>query len=323
MRRVWGILGAVPVLLAADLSFGQTNYPERAIRLVVGFPAGSGIDIIGRVLGQGLTEALGKPVVVENVPGAAGSIATERAARAAPDGYTLAVASQGQIVINPILSRMPFDPMKDLTPISQVYLSSNLLVVNNAAPPKTVLELVALARTRPGEFTFATGGSGSSPHLAGALFRSMAGIDIREVPYKGVNAALPDLLGGRVTMMFSPIAEVSPAVREGKLRALAVTSSKRSPAFPDLPTIDEAGIRGFDVTFWGGLFAPTGVPETILRRLHAETTNLLGRPEVRVKLADLGVGAMASSPPEFSALIESEIPRWAKVIKEAGIRADQ
>ncbi|MDB5925992.1 MAG: transporter substrate-binding protein, partial [Betaproteobacteria bacterium] len=243
--------------------------------------------------------------------------------KAAPDGYTLALASQGQIVINPMLYKLSFEPAKDLLPISQVYLSSNLLVVDNAFAAKSIQELIQMARARPGEITYATGGSGSSPHLAGTLFKSMVGIDIREIPYKGVNAAIPDVLGGRVTMMFSPIAEVLPLVRDGKLRALAVTSSKRSPALPELPTVDEAGVRGFDATSWGGLLAPAGTPTAIARKLHQDTVKALAQPDVRARLADIGIGTSGNSPEEFASVIKSEIPRWAKVFNEAGIKPDQ
>ena len=323
MKHTFRVLFVAIGLLVGEAAIAQSGYPEKPVRLIVGFPAGSGIDIVARVLSQGLADALGRPVVVENVPGAGGGIATERVAHAAPDGYTLGLASQGQVIINPLLQKTAVDPVKNLVPISQVYLSSNLLVVGNAAPGSSVRELIALAKARPGEFTFATGGPGSSPHLAGMLFRSMADVDIREVPYKGVNVAIPDLLGGRVTMMFSPIAEVSAAVREGKLRALAVTSLQRSPTFPDLPTIDEAGVRGFDVTFWGGLFAPAGTNEAIVRRLQAETAKALARDELQARFVNLGVRAGASSSREFAALIEAEAPRWARIVRDAGIKADQ
>ena len=289
---------------------------------VVGFPPGSHPDIVARLLGQKLTETLGKPVVVENVAGAAGNIATERVARATPDGYTLALAGQPQLVINPSLYKLPFDPAKDLAPISQVWLTPNLLVVHNAVPAKSVQELITLARASPGELTFATGGSGTPPHLAGELFKSMAGVDIREIPYKGVAVAIPDLLGGRVTMIFSPIAIVLPAVREGKVRALAVTSSKRSPALPELPTVDESGVRGFEVTVWGGLLAPASTPATIVQKLHLETVKVIAQPELRARFADLGFEATGTSPDEFAAAIRSEIPKWAKLVRELGIKPD-
>jgi len=322
MKQVSGLLVGLLALLIVWTSAAQSNYPEKPVRLVVGFPPGSAVDVVARLLGQKLTEALGKPIVVENVAGAAGNIAAERVARTAPDGYTLALAANAQIIINPSLYKLPFDPVRDFAPISQVYVSPSILVVQNAVTAKSVQELLVLARAQPGGLTFASGGSGSSSHLAGTLFKSVARIDIREVPYKGVVAAIPDLLGGRVTMMFSPIAVVLPLVRDGKLRALAVTSLKRSPALPELPTVDESGVRGFEATLWGGLLAPAGTPVTIIRKLHLETAKTLAQPDVRAKFADLGFETIGNSPDEFAAAIKSEIPQWAKVIKESGIRPD-
>ena len=322
MRQISSLLFGLLALLIVGSSAAQLNYPEKPIRVVVGFPPGSSPDIVARLLGQKLTEGLGKPVVVENIAGAAGNIAAERVAKAAPDGYTLGLAANAQLIINPSLYKLPFDPVKDFAPISQVYVSPNILVVHNAVTAKNVQELLALARAQPGELTFASGGSGSSPHLAGELFKSMARIDIREVPYKGVVAAIPDVLSGRVTMMFGPILVVLPLVREGKLRALAVTSLKRSPALPELPTVDESGVRGFEVTLWGGLLAPAGTPATILRKLHLETVNALAQPDVRAKFADLGLETIGNSPDEFAAAVKSEIPRWARLIKESGIKPE-
>ena len=322
MRQILAVVFSVSAIMAAGDAAAQSNYPTKPVRIIVGFPVGSSADFAARLLGQKLTEALGKPVVVENVAGAAGNIATERVAKAAPDGYTLASTTISQIIINPSLYRLPFDPVKDFAPISQVYVSPNILVVHNAVPAKSFRELLALAKAQPGGLTFASGGSGSSPHLAGELLKSMARIDIREVPYKGVVAALPDLLGGRVTMMFSPISVALPLVREGKLRALAVTSLRRSSAVPDLPTIDESGFPGFEVTLWGGLLTPAGTQATIIRRLHLETVKVLALADVRAKFADLGLETIGNSPDEFAAAIKSEIPRWAKVIKESGIKPD-
>jgi tripartite-type tricarboxylate transporter receptor subunit TctC len=322
MKRTLGLVLALSAMVTAAGALAQTSYPEKPIRLIVGFPSGTAADLAARQVGQKLAESLGKPVVVENVAGAAGNIASERVARAAPDGYTLAVAAQGQIVINPSLYKLPFDPVKDFAPISQLYWLPNLLVVHNAVPARSVQELIKLARARPGELTFATGGSGSPPHVAGELFKSMAGIDIREIPYKGVPLAMPDLLGGRITMVFSPIAIVLPGVREGKLRALAVTSLKRTPALPEVPTVDESGVRGFEVAFWGGLLAPAGTPATIVDKLHSETVKAMAQPDLRAKFADLGLEVIGTSPDEFAAVIKSEIPRWAKVIKESGIKPD-
>ena len=322
MKQISALMFGLLALLFVGSPAAQSNYPEKSIRLVVGFPPGSSADIVARLLGQKLAQALGKPLVVENVAGAAGNIAAERVARAAPDGYTLALAANAQIIINPSLYKLPFDPVRDFAPISQVYVSPNILVVHNAVTAKSVQELLALARAQPGGLTFASGGGGSAPHLAGELLKSMAGIDIRHIPYKGVVAAIPDLVGGRVTMMFSPIAVVLPLVRDGKLRALAVTSLKRSPALPELPTVDESGVRGFEATLWGGLLAPTGTPATIVRKLHLETAKALAQPDVRAKFADLGLETIGNSPDEFAAVIKSEIPQWAKVINESGIKPD-
>jgi tripartite-type tricarboxylate transporter receptor subunit TctC len=322
MNQISGLMFGLLALLFAVSPGAQTTYPTKPIRIVVGLPPGSLPDTIARLLAQKLAETLGKPVVVENVTGAAGNIAADRVAKAAPDGYTLGLLSQTQIVVNPSLYKLAYDPVRDFAPVSQVTVSPNILVVPNAIPAKSVKELIALARAQPGVFTFASGGSGSGTHLAAELLKSVAGVDIRHIPYKGVTAAIPDLLGGRVTMMFSPIQSVLPLVHEGRLRALAVTSLKRAPTFPEVPTIAESGYPGFEVTLWNGLLAPAGTPATIIRRLHLETVKALEHPDVRAKLADLGMEVIANSPDEFAAAIKSEIPMWAKVIKESGIKAD-
>jgi len=312
----------VTVLAVPGIGAAQTTYPEKPIRIIVGFPPGSQPDTVARLLGQKLTGAWEKPVVIQNVTGAAGNIAADRVAKAAPDGYTLGQLSQTQIVINTSLYKLVYDPVKDFAPISQVTVSPNMLVVHNAVPAKSVKELVALAKVQPGGLTFASSGSGSATHMAAELFKSAVGVDIRHIPYKGVVAAIPDLLGGRVTMMFSTIAVVLPSVREGKLRALAVTSLRRSSAAPELPTIAESGYPGFEVTNWYGLLAPARTPATIVRRLHLETVKALALPDLRSKLTDLGMEVIGNSPDEFAAAIKSEIPKWAKVIKESGIKPD-
>lgn len=304
------------------VSLAQASYPEKPIRLLVGFPPGSSADAVARLFGHELGEAMGKPIVVDNVTGAAGNIAAERVAKAAPDGYTLGLLGEGQLVINPSLYRLAYDPVTDLAPVSRVALSPNLLVVNNGVSANSFVELIALARAKPGELTFASGGNGSAPHMAAVLLNSVAGLDIRHIPYKGVVAAIPDLLAGRVTLMFSPIAIVLPQVREGKLRALAVTSLSRSSAVPNLPTIAESGFPGFEYTVWYGLLAPAGTPSTIIRELNLEAAKVLSGADLRSKLADLGLETNASSPDEFAAFIKAEIPKWAKVMKDAGIKPD-
>lgn len=322
MKQILGFMLGLSALLIAWSSAAQSNYPERPIHLVIGFQAGSSTDTVARLLGQKFSDALGKPVVVENVTGATGSIAAERVAKAAPDGYTIAFGTNAQIVVNPNLYKLPYDPAKDFAPISQVSLSPNILVVNNAVPAKSITELITLAMEQPGKLTFASGGIGSSPHLAGELFKSMAGVDIRHIPYRGGGAAMPDLLAGRVTMIFIPTSVVLPLVRDGRLRGLAVTSLKRSPAIPELPTVDESGFRGFEVMLWDGLLAPAGTPAAIVRKLHLETVKALAQADVQAKFADLGLERIGNSPDEFAAAIKSQISQWAKTIKELGVKAD-
>ena len=322
MTKIPGLMCGLLALLIAGSAVAQTNYPEKPIRMVVGFPPGGPADTVARLLGQKFIDAWGKPVVIDNAAGAAGNIASDRVAKAAADGYTLGLLTEAQIAINPGLYTLAFDPLKDFAPVSQVTVSAYILVIHNAVPAKSVKELVALAKAQPGGLTFASAGSGSAPHMVSELFKSVADLDIRHIPYKGVALAIPDLLGGRVTMMFSPIAVALPLVRESKLRSLAVTSLRRSPAAPESPTIAESGYPGFEVTGWIGLLAPAGTPATIVRKLHLETVKTLALPDLRAKLANLGLEGVGNSPDEFAAAIKSEIPKWAKVIKDAGIKPD-
>ncbi len=322
MKEISGLMFGLLALLIVGSPAAQTTYPEKPIRMIVGLPPGGQSDIVARLLGQKFAEAWGKPVLIENVTGAAGNIAADRVTKAAPDGYTLALLGQGTLVINPSLYKQAYDPVKDFAPVSQLTVSPTMLVVHNAVSAKSIKELVALAKAQPGGLTFASGGSGSGTHMAVELFKSMAGLDIRHIPYKGVGAAIPDLIGGRVTMMFSAIVVGLPVVREGKLRALAVTSLRRSSAVPELPTIAESGYPGFEYTSWSGLLAPARTPAAIVRKLHLESVKALALPDLRAKLTDLGLEVVGNSPDEFAAVIKSEIPKWAKVIKEAGIKAD-
>ena len=322
MKKISGPMLGLLALLIVGSPTAQTAYPEKPIRVVVGFPPGSQSDILARLLGQKFAEALGKPIVVDNATGAGGNIATERVAKAAPDGYTLGLLANGQLVINPSLYKLAFDIAKDFAPVSQVTFSPTMLVVHNGVPVKGFKELVALAKAQPGVLTFASSGSGSLPHMAAELFKSVVGLDIQHIPYKGAVAAIPDLLGGRITMLFSNMSVALPLVRDGKLRALAVTSLKRAPAAPNLPTVAESGYPGFEFTNWNGLLAPAGTSAAIVRKLHLETVKALALPDLRAKLADLGLQEFGSSPGEFSTAIKSEIPKWAKLIKDAGIKVD-
>jgi tripartite-type tricarboxylate transporter receptor subunit TctC len=315
------------VMILVALALATTSaiagpYPERAVRIVVGLPAGSLPDTIARALGQKLAEALGTPVVVENVTGAAGNIAADHVAKARADGYTLGVLSQTQVVVNPNLYKLPYDPVEDFAPITLLTLSPNVLVVPPDFPARTIPELVALAKHNPGGLTFASGGTGSGTHLAAELLKSAAGIDLRHIPYKGVSAAIPDLLTGRVSLMFSPIQSVLPLLRDGRLRAVAVTSRSRSPVLPDVPTVAEAGYAGFEATLWNGLFAPAGTPPAIVSRLHREAVKALASPQLHARFEQLGMETAGSSPDAFGAAIRAEIPSWGRVIKAAGITRD-
>ena len=321
-RQFLRLAGAAAAACAIPRTGGaQQNYPDKPVRILLGFAAGGPGDILSRVLGEKLSEAWGKAVVIESVTGAGGNIATGRVAKALPDGYTLLMASSGMIVVNPSLyEKLPFDPAKDLAPISQVGLTPNILVVHNELPAKSVDDLVGLARAQPGKLTFGSGGVGSSNHLCGELFKSMAHIDIAHVPYRGVAQAVPDLLGGRLSMIFANAPNVRSLVQEGKLRGLAVTSLKRTSAAPQLPTIAEVGFPGFDVSTWFALFAPRGTPAAIIAKLQDDTVRAIARPDVRGRLEEHAIEVIGSSPMELASIITSETRFWAKVIRESGIK---
>jgi tripartite-type tricarboxylate transporter receptor subunit TctC len=309
-------------LLAPSAAFAQ-SYPDRPVRILVGFAAGGPTDIAARAVGDRLSELWGKAVIIENITGAAGNVSAERVAKSAPDGYTLLAAASATIVTNPSLyAKLNFDPVKDFAPITQVCTTPNILVVPNDVPAKTVAELVAHAKANPGRFSFASAGVGTSQHLAGELFRTMAGIDIAHVPYRGIAAAVPDLIAGRITMAFGNISAMQPLFRENKVRALAVTSAKRWPSVPELPTMIEVGFKDFDSSAWFSLMAPAGTPQEIIDKIHQDTVKVLSRADVRERFAALGMEPIGNTPAEFAAVIAAETPQWAKVIKEAGIKAE-
>ena len=313
------VIGAV--LLLAGPAFAQ-GYPEQGIKIVVGFPPGVAPDVTARLLADKFSEAWGKPVVVENVTGAGSNIATDRVAKATPDGYTLLMGGNSALVISPSLyDKLPYDPLRDFTPISQVFIAANLLVVPPDVPAKTLPDLVALARAQPGKLTYGHAGVGTSQHLAAELFKYMAHIDIQPVAYRGTTAVLPDLLAGRLTMSFANILNALPLSREGKLTAFAVTSRERSSAAPDIPTMAELGYPGFEAVPWFGLMAPAGTPQVVIDKVHRETARTLLQPDAHRRLAELGVDLIGNTPAEFAAVIKAEIPQWAAVIKGAGIKA--
>jgi tripartite-type tricarboxylate transporter receptor subunit TctC len=321
MRIVSNLLAALLALLFAQSVSAQSNYPNRPVKILVGFTPGTAPDVVARILADRFAAAWGAPFVVENLAGAGSNIATEYVAKATADGYTLLMGGNSSLVINPSLyETLPFDPIKDFAPISQVFIAANVLAVPSALPIKSVADIVALAKASPGKLSYGHAGVGTSQHLGAELFKHMAQIDIASVPYRGTTALMPDLLAGRITMSFANISNVIPLARDGKLRALAITSIKRSPLAPDLPTMAESGYPGFEAVPWFGLMAPRGTPQDIINKLHDETVKTLAMPEVRRKFDELGLEPVGNTPTEFAAVIRKEIPEWAKVIKDACIK---
>jgi tripartite-type tricarboxylate transporter receptor subunit TctC len=316
-----GRLLSVAVLALA--SFGaaaQTAWPTKPIRIVVTFPPGGAPDTLARILADKWA-ALGQPVTVDNKPGAGGNIGTDLVAKSAPDGATLVIGTVGTHGINASLyPNLPYHPQRDFTPITFLASTPNLLVVNNSVPAKTTQELIDLAKKTP--LTFGSSGSGTSIHLSGELFNTLAGVKMQHIPYKGRAQAIPDLLGGRISMIFDNMPSALPLVKSGELRAIAVTSAKRSPAAPQIPTLAESGLPGFEATSWFALFAPAGLPRDTQMKINAETARVLAMPDVKEKLATLGLEAAPGTPDQLAALVQSEMTKWAKVVKESGAKPD-
>jgi tripartite-type tricarboxylate transporter receptor subunit TctC len=308
-------------LFAAGAAAAET-YPDRTIRVLVGFTPGSATDVSARLFAQRLSELWGVPVTVENMPGGGGSLAAERVARSAPDGYTLYWGANGAMTINPSLQPSPsFDPARDLAPIARLLVAPSILAVNNDIPAKTVAELIALAKAQPGKLSCASPGTGTPQHIACEVFRRQAGIEIVHIPYRGAN--FTDVIGGRVTMTFQNAGAILPTVREGKLRPLAMTAPVRSSNMPDYPTMAEAGVPGFDVTSWFGLFAPVGTPAPVVAKLQAEAFAIVTQSDLRKKYGLIGLDVVTDPPDVLTKIIHTDIERWAKVISEAGIKPGQ
>jgi tripartite-type tricarboxylate transporter receptor subunit TctC len=298
-------------------------WPSRPVRLVVPFAPGGAVDLTARTVAQAMSPRLGQPVVIENRGGAGGNLGVELVTKAAPDGYTLVMATSGQVAINPhMYARMSFDPLKDLAPITPVGQALNVLSVHPALPVRSVEDYIALARTHPGKLTFASGGTGASDHIATELFMSMAGVRMTHVPYKGGAPAMLDLLAGNVDSGFSTVATAIGPIRTNRLRALGLTSAKRFDLLPDVPTIAEAGLPGYESVSWYGLFAPTGTPAEVVNRVNAEAVTALQAEDVRKRMTEFGVMPVSSSPAAFGTYIAGEHQRWGKVIRNAGIKAD-
>ena len=307
---------------AASTGSGQA-YPSKPVRILVPFPAGSGVDIIARMIGNPLAEAWGQAVVVDNRPGASGAIACELAAKAVPDGYTLLLGNASSLAMAPSLyAHVAYDPVKSFAPITLISSSANVLVVHPSLPAASITALIALAKAKPGQLTYGSGGSGSSPHLSGELFRSMTGVNLVHVPYKGTPQLITDLLGGQIHMSFTSLVSALPYIRQGRLRPLGVTSLTRAASLPELPTISEAGLKGYEVTVWQGMLAPAGTPLPVIEQLNAQIAKIVRSPETRERLAVQGLEPAYSKPAEFAAYITTEVVKWGKVIKQAGMTAD-
>ena len=315
-------IGAALALVAAT-GIHAAEYPAKPIRFVIAFPPGGASDVLTRLVGGRLSESLGQSLVYDNRPGAGGNIAGEIVAKSPPDGYTLLMGNNAILATNASLYKnMGFDPVKDLAPVVLLASQPNILVVHPSLPVKSVKELVALARARPGQLNYASSGSGLAAHLAGEMFKSMTGTSMVHIPYKGAGPALIDMLAGQCQVMFATALSVQPHLKSGRLRPLAVTTAKRSPSMPDLLTVAEAGVPGFEATTWHGVVAPSGTPQPVIGRLNGEINKVLQMPDVRERLTTQGAEVIGGTPKEFADYIKAEIPRWAKVIRDSGARAD-
>ncbi len=316
-------LFAIALALLLPLGAAAQNYPHKPIRLVVPFTPAGAVDIASRAIAIELLKQLGQPVSVENKPGAGGNLGAAEVARAAPDGYTLLMTTSGIQAINPALyAKMPFDPNKDLVPVAALVSLNNVLVLHPSVPANSVKEVIALAKKDPGKWTYASSGNGTSIHMSGAMFTQLTGTDLLHIPYKGSGPAVTDLLAGQVNMMFDNIPSSLPHIRAGKLRALATTGAKRDPALPDLPTIAEAGVPGYESGVWFGIAAPAGTPKEIISKLNAAAVQGARSPEFGKRMKDLGYNLIPGSAEEMAAMLKAELARWAPIVKSTGAKID-
>ena len=298
------------------------EYPAKPVRIIIGFPPGGATDLVSRLMAPKYTGLLKQQFIVDNRPGANGVIGSDLAAKAAPDGYSIHLATVGSLVLSPAMGKVPYDPIRDFAPISQAVALQNIFIVHPNLPARTLKELIALARAKPGALNFASSGNASPGHLAGELFKGMAKVNLVHVPYKGGGPALIDLVAGHVEIFVAVISTAAPQVRAGKARALAVTGPRRAAAFPDVPTVAETGLRGYEATNWYGYVAPSATPRAIIERLHKATVTVLEMADVRQALLDQGIESAPSSPDQFAAYIKSETGKWTKVIKASGMKVD-
>ena len=311
------------LLLAMLTPTGHAQtYPNKPITIVVPATPGGAIDLAARLIGAKLTAAWGQPVAIDNKGGAAGMLGSDMVAKAAPDGHTLALVASSHAINPSMYKKLPFDTLRSFEPVVLTHVVPLLLAVSPGVPAKNVAELVSWLKAHPGKASYASSGSGGAPHMSAELFKTMAGVDVTHVPYKGSTAAHPDLIAGRVELMFDTVAAIAPQVKGGTVRALAVTTARRSAVFPDLPTMQEAGIRGYETSTWGGLLAPAGTPKEVIAKLNAEVNKALAAPDVREKLAAAGIEPAGGSPQQFADFIQSEMTRWGKVAKDAGVQPE-
>ena len=314
------------VLVVALAAFGAADaqdYPSRPVKVIVPFAAGGPADIYARFLGQRLQEALGQPFVIEDKPGGGSIVGSDAAAKSAPDGYTLLVMSNTHTVNESLIPNKPFSLTRDFVPVAPINYSDLVMVIHPSVPAKTLAEFIALAKAQPGKLNYASSGPGTPYHMAGELFKAMAGVDIVHVPYKGSSGARTDVLGGQVQMMFDAVTTMSENVKAGKVRALATSGKVRSSVLPDVPTLDEAGVPGYEATIWLGIVAPKGTPPAIVNRLNAEITRIVSNPEVKREWAAQGATAMTMTPDEFGRYIAGDIVKWERIVKISGAKPDQ
>ena len=314
MKRLF--LAAACALLAFA-AHAQT-YPSKPIKIIVPFGPGGFTDVAARILQKELGPVMGQPIIIENKPGAGSTIGTSEVAKGTPDGYTLVMVSTTHVISPHLYKQMPYDALRDFTPVMKIAEGPYVLVSHPSLPAKSVRELIALARAKPNSIDYASSGNGSSQHLVGALFVAMAGAPLSHVPYKGSNQAMSDVLGGQVPISFVGVPNALPNLHNGKLRALAVTTKKRYAELPDVPTMDEAGVKGYDATIWLGILAPPGTPRDVVQKINAAITRTLSTPDARKLMASAGVDVATSTPEEFTALLQGEYDRWGKVVRETG-----
>lgn len=321
MKRIGHAIAGLLIAVFHVAAFAQT-YPERPVRIVVPLSTGSATDTLTRLIAQKLTEQWGKQVVVENLPGANGIVGTESVVKAQPDGYTLVMIAANHVINASLYSKMPFDTLRDVKPIVRIAFTSLVLSVHPSIPAHSVREFIDLAKSKPGQIAYGSAGSGSATHLAGEMFKSMAGIDVIHVPYKAISQAQSDLLGGQIPSMFVVLSAAIPQISAGKLRALGVTSSRRMPQLPQVPTIDEAGVKGYEVASWIGLAAPAGTPDEVVNKIHADVAKIASQQDFLQRIQGIGLELALMDPQAFHDFMANDQAKWAEVVKKSGARLD-